>query len=105
MTTSTCSELAAAMSSLGARRQSSVGQPDRDATVVLAIGGTELGRWPLPGSARPDLSVIDALAQMALGARRIGGEVGLRGAGADLLALIDFVGLADVLETDEPGRA
>jgi hypothetical protein len=101
MVTSTCSELAAAMNSVGRRRPSGVLRQEGDAIVVLAVAGTELARWPLAGSARPDLSVIDTLARLALGARRVGGEVSLRGAGPDLLALIDFVGLDDVLVADD----
>jgi hypothetical protein len=101
MVTSTCSELTAAMNSVDGRRHSGVLRREGDAIVVLAVGGTELARWPLAGSARPDLTVIDALARLALGARRIGGEVGLRGAGPELLALIDFVGLADIVVTGD----
>ncbi len=97
MVTSTCTELQAAMISCGGVRQSGVVQPGGDATVVLAVGGTEIARWPLAGSSRPDLEVIDELARLALTVRRFGGEIGLRHAGPELLGLIDFVGLADVL--------
>jgi hypothetical protein len=97
MTTSTCTELEAAMNSFGGRRQSSVRRTGGDATVVLAVGGTEMATWPLAGSTRPDLSVIDTLARFALAARRMGGDVTVRGAGPELLALIDFVGLDDVI--------
>jgi hypothetical protein len=100
MVTSTCTELEAAMNSLGGRRPSCVRRPDGDAIVVLAIGGTEMARWPLAGSTRPDLSVIDSLARLALAARRLGGAVTVRGAGPELLALIDFVGLDDVILVD-----
>jgi hypothetical protein len=85
------------MNSSGGVRLTGVVQPEGDAIVVLAVGGTELGRWPLPGSSRPDLDVIDDLARLALTVRRLGGEIGLRQAGPELLELIDFVGLADVL--------
>jgi hypothetical protein len=100
MVTSTCTELEAAMNSLGGRRRSSVRRPEGDAIVVLAVGGTEMARWPLAGSCRPDLSVIDSLARFALAARRLGGDVTVSGAGPELLALIDFVGLDDVLLAD-----
>jgi hypothetical protein len=100
MLTSTCTELEAAMNSVGGRRRSSVRRPDGDAIVVLAVGGMELARWPLTGSTRPDLAVIDSLARLALAARRLGGAVTVRGAGPELLALIDFVGLDDVVLTD-----
>ena len=88
------------MNSLGGRRQSSVLRPEGDAIVVLAVGGTEVACWPLAGSTSPDLDVIDVLARLALTARQLGGSIGLRNAGPDLLGLIDFVGLADVLVAD-----
>ncbi len=85
------------MNSSGGVRLTGVVQPQADAIVVLAVGGTELGRWPLAGSSHPDLDVIDELARLALTVRRLGGEIGLRQAGPELLELIVFVGLADVL--------
>lgn len=88
------------MNSLGGRRRSSVQRPEGDATVVLAVGGMEMASWTLVGSTRPDLAVIDSLARLALAARRLGGAVTVRGAGPELLALIDFVGLDDVVFTD-----
>lgn len=97
MVTSTCTELQAAMNSCGGLRLIGVVRPRGDAIVVLALGGTEIARWPLAGSSRPDLEVIDELARLALTARRFGAEIGLRQAGPELLGLIDFVGLADVL--------
>jgi hypothetical protein len=97
MFTSTCSELEAAMSSVGGRRHSGVLRREGDAIVVLAVGGIEVASWPLGGSARPDLAVIDALARLALTARRLGGAIGLRHAGPELLGLIHFVGLDDLL--------
>jgi hypothetical protein len=97
MLTSTCMELEAAMNSHGGRRLSSVPRPEGDAIVVLAVGGTEVTSWPLAGSSRPDLGVIDALARLALTARRLGWRIELRDAGPELLGLIQFVGLEDVL--------
>jgi hypothetical protein len=97
MLTSPSTELDAAMISVGGRRLTGVARPEGDAIVVLAVGGTELVSWPLAGSAHPDLDVIDALARLALAARRHGCEIGLRNAGPELLGLIDFVGLDDVL--------
>ena len=85
------------MSPLAGRRPSSVPRPEGDAIVVLAVGGTEVSSWPLAGSSRPDLGVIDALARQALTARRLGGGIRLRGAGPELIDLIRFVGLDDVL--------
>ena len=100
MVTSTCTELEAAMNSLGGWRPSSVLRPEGDAIAVLAVGGTEMARWPLVGSAHPDLSVIDNLARLALMARRRGGVITVRGAGPQLVRLIEFVGLADVVALD-----
>lgn len=89
------------MSSVGGQRHSGVLRREGDAIVVLAVGGTELASWPLVGSTRPDLDVIDTLANLALTARALGGVIGLRNAGPELLGLIDFVGLADVLVSDD----
>jgi ABC-type transporter Mla MlaB component len=44
-----------------------------------------------------DAVAVDALARLALAARRRGCEVRLRGASKELLALVDFIGVADVL--------
>jgi hypothetical protein len=97
MLTSPYTELDAAMISVGGRRLTDVARPEGDAIVVLAVDGIELLSWPLAGSARPDLDVIDALARLALAARRLGAEVAVRNAGPELLGLIYFVGLDDVL--------
>lgn len=60
----------------------------------------------------PELAAIDRLARIQLGARRGGGELRLTQASYELIALIDFAGLADVLrvevqrkpeEWEEPG--
>lgn len=90
------------MNSLGAGRRSSVRRPEGDATVVLAVGGEEMAHWPLAGSTRPDLAVIDSLARLALTARRLGGAITVRGAGPELVNLIEFVGLDDVVVVDSP---
>ena len=104
MLTSTCAELDAAMNSVGGRRHRGVQRRQGDAVVVLAVGGAELAAWRLAGSAQPDLAVIDTLARLALAARHVGGAIALRNAGPGLLALIDFVGLDDVLVADDvPG--
>jgi len=93
------------MNSLDGWRPNSVLRPDGDAIVVLAVGGTEVARWPLHGSAQPDLGVIDSLARSALMARRRGGAITLRGAGPQLVRLIHFVGLDDVLVVDDSPAA
>jgi hypothetical protein len=44
-----------------------------------------------------DAVAVDALARLALAARRRGCDVRLRGASTELLALVDFIGVAGVL--------
>jgi anti-anti-sigma regulatory factor len=51
----------------------------------------------------PDLATIDALARMALAARRRGGRVRLHGTNESLGRLITYAGLDGVLRV-EPGR-
>ena len=46
---------------------------------------------------KPDMSDVDALAGLQLLARRLGSSIVLDQAGDDLLALIEFSGLGDVL--------
>jgi predicted lactoylglutathione lyase len=87
-------------------------------TAVFAIGAA-LGRDDLPGlcdrvrtllersgarivvcdlrGAESDAVTVDALAQLQLAARRRGCEVRLRHASTDLLGLVAFMGLGDVL--------
>jgi len=89
------------MNSQGVRRLSNVLRPEGDAIVVLAVGGTEVASWPLAGSSEPDLGVVDALARLALAARRMGGAIRLRSAGPALLSLISFVGLDDVVVVED----
>jgi ABC-type transporter Mla MlaB component len=47
----------------------------------------------------PDAVTVDALARLQLAARRSGCQVRLRGASKELCALVEFMGLADVLCT------
>jgi hypothetical protein len=101
MTTPTATERQQPMTFLRRQRQRGVPAHERDATVVLAIAGVDVARWPLGGSARPDLDVIDALARQALTARRLGGTLRLRDAGPTLRELIRFVGLDDVVAVDD----
>lgn len=48
----------------------------------------------------PDLRAIDRLARIQLGVRRAGRELSLADAPYDLMALIDFAGLAGVLSVE-----
>jgi hypothetical protein len=56
------------------------------------------------GAYAPNAITIAALARLQLGAGRLGHEIRLRGASADLLALIALVGLADVLRVEAGGE-
>jgi hypothetical protein len=47
--------------------------------------------------AAPDAVTVDVLARLQLGARRCGCRIALHGAPPELLALLAFMGLADVL--------
>jgi ABC-type transporter Mla MlaB component len=49
------------------------------------------------GSVGPDAVTVDALARLQLAARRYGCQVRLRNASPELLELVAFMGLADVL--------
>lgn len=73
--------------------------PEVTATVVVARAGdgTELAAWPLVLPGPPDLSVVDALARLQLAAGRAGFSVSLDEATPELLALLELVGLADVV--------
>ena len=49
------------------------------------------------GGIEPDAVTVDALARLQLAAKRRACQVRLRGASDELRALVDFMGLADVL--------
>lgn len=68
--------------------------------VLRSSNGAEVASWPLASGDRPDLATIDTLARLQLVARRLGASVRLRDAGAELLGLLDLVGLAQVLTED-----
>jgi len=61
-------------------------------TVVCDVGGLAA-----------DAEAVDVLARLQLAARRLGVEIRLRHASSELLELIAFAGLRDVLRA-EPGR-
>ena len=65
--------------------------------VVLVRGGAEVAIWPLVGSDRPDLSVVEELARLHLAARARGCWIQLRDVDAELSELLDLVGLGEVL--------
>jgi ABC-type transporter Mla MlaB component len=92
-------------------------------TIVFAIGGP-ITRADLPAlcervcallercgagvalcdvsGVHPDAVTIDALARLQLAARRHGCQVRLRHASEELLELLAFMGLSDVLPDNEP---
>jgi ABC-type transporter Mla MlaB component len=63
---------------------------------LLEDGDAQILRVEVAG-VDADTAAIDALARLALAARRRGRGVRLCGASDELLALVAFVGLADVL--------
>jgi ABC-type transporter Mla MlaB component len=72
----------------------------------LAESGATLALCDVHG-VEPDAVTVDALARLQLAARRCGCQVGLRHASDDLLDLIAFMGLRDVVPESrlrvEPG--
>jgi hypothetical protein len=48
----------------------------------------------------PDACVVDALARLQLAARRLGCDLRLQRASAELAELVDFMGLAEVLRVE-----
>ncbi len=56
------------------------------------------------GALAPGAAAIDALARLQLSARRLGLEIRLRHASSDLLGLLAFVGLSEVLRVEAGGQ-
>ena len=56
------------------------------------------------GALAPDAAAIDALARLQLAARRLGLEIRLRHASTELLGLLAFVGLSEVLRVEAGGQ-
>ena len=50
--------------------------------------------------AEADVATVDALARLQLTTKRLGCRLRLRNASADLLLLVAFMGLADVLQEE-----
>ncbi len=66
------------------------------AGALLAAGRGQPVRCDVSGLAA-DLIAVDALAQLALAARRHGCELSFRGASVELRELVDYLGLGEVL--------
>ena len=77
-------------------RPSPVRRRDPLATVVLVRGDVELSRWPFPCAGQLDLAVVDALARLALAARRHGCAIRLDEPDPELVGLLALAGLAEV---------
>ena len=75
-----------------------------DAIVVLSRDGEQLASWPLPGSGRPDLAVVDDLLRLQLAAKRAGCSIRLRDAGFELSGLLALVGLDEVVRIEMGGQ-
>jgi ABC-type transporter Mla MlaB component len=74
--------------------------------VLLESTGAEVALCEV-SDVEPDAVSVDALARLQLAARRRGCETRLRGASSELLELLTFIGLDDVLRADlgiEPQR-
>jgi hypothetical protein len=76
---------------------------DTPATVVLVVDERTERVVGRVDARRPDLALVDELARLALAARRRGWVIGLRGVPLELRALLELVGLAEVLAL-EPRR-
>ena len=63
---------------------------------ILNGAGAEIACCDVSG-VDPDAVTVDALARLQLAAKRVGCQVRLRGASSDLLELVAFMGLEDVL--------
>jgi ABC-type transporter Mla MlaB component len=68
----------------------------RRVCALLAADGAGVVLCDVHG-VEPDAVTVDALARLQLAARRHGCQVRLRHASAELLELVDFMGLRDVL--------
>lgn len=66
---------------------------DAAAVVVLVHDDVELASWPLRWTGRRDLTTVDQLARLQLGARRLGCCIRLCDASVELMSLLDLVGL------------
>jgi ABC-type transporter Mla MlaB component len=67
---------------------------------VLRRGDAEVAAWPLPVCDRADVGIVDQLARLQLEAKRLGCSIRLRNVCAELVELIEFAGLDDVIVED-----
>lgn len=79
-----------------------MGRAATDVTVVLVRAGAAVAAWPLAGSARPDLALVDHLARLVTAARQLGYEVRVRDGTGRLSPLLDLLGLAGAVPVGGP---
>jgi hypothetical protein len=65
--------------------------------VVLVRGDEVVARWPLAGSSRADLGLVDQLARLQVAARRAGCTIVVHDADVHLSRLLHLVGLGGVV--------
>ncbi|MFB8102066.1 MULTISPECIES: STAS domain-containing protein [unclassified Streptomyces] len=81
-----------AVPALCAELETLLNGPRGAAPVACDVGGVD----------RADLALVEAVARLALVARRAGRQLRLRRVGPELQGLLDLVGLADVVALEGP---
>ena len=71
--------------------------------VALANGTSDRVVCDVGALERPDLGTVDALARVALLARRLGGRVDIRHAAPELRELLALAGLGDIVPCERSG--
>ena len=71
--------------------------------LILGDESSRVVMCDVGGVAAPDAATVEALARLQLAARRAGGEIRLLHATTDLIALIEFMGLSDVVRCGDSG--
>jgi ABC-type transporter Mla MlaB component len=79
-----------------------IARPDLDglcesALSLLGIGGSQVIVCDVGALQDPDAVAVDAIARLQLTARRLGRELRLENASAELLELLDLAGLGEVI--------
>ena len=64
---------------------------------IADCSGTTIATWTVGGAGTPDLDVVDRIARLQLDTKGRGQTLELSEVCPDLVALITFAGLADVL--------